>query len=63
MADLKYAAIGDEGIESPFFETEDEVKQFIVDNTSETWELNSAHYYIQGFTEAEIKKIEAQPEV
>jgi hypothetical protein len=57
---LKYAGVGDEGIETPFFDTEAEVTEWLQGNVDD--DLIEG-YDIQGFTPAEIKKIEEAPEV
>ena len=51
-------------VESPFFETEQEAIDFIVEATGMNWdELKSDDYYPQSFTDAEREKIESAPEV
>lgn len=59
---MKYAVVGDEGIDTPFFDTEQEAIDWWVETTGSDFELTPG-YDIQGFIPEEIKEIEAQPEV
>lgn len=63
---MAYAVFNaDEGwVESPWFNTEEEAIEFITNATGMDWaELESDDYYVQNFSEEDMKRIDAAPEV
>jgi len=54
----------DEGwVESPWFDNEQAAIDFITEATGMSWnELESDDYYVQNFSEEEMKRIDAAPE-
>ena len=50
-------------VESPFFETEQEAIDFITNATGMTWDvLQNDDYYIQAYSDEEVKRINEAPE-
>jgi hypothetical protein len=62
---MSYAIFNaDEGwVESPWFDSEQEAINFITEATGMEWrELESDDYYVQNFTEEEMKRRDSAPE-
>ena len=50
-------------VESPFFETKHETIDWITQQTGTFWdEVQNDDYYVQNFSEEEVKQIKSMPE-
>lgn len=57
---MKYAAVDDEGIDSPLFDTEQEVHDWIASNVLD--DMPNYEYEVESFTPEQLKIIDAQPD-